>query len=64
MHSRQLHPDEKQTIRNQTNGNVAIEQKLTQASCYVVHCWAQYSPNSDAYVANYVSPRQSACDVR
>jgi hypothetical protein len=55
-----LHPDEKKAIKDKANGDQAAEQRLTEAACYRVQCWAQYSPNSDAWAANYVSPEQAA----
>jgi len=60
MYNRQLHPDEKKAISEKANGDKAEEKRLTQAACYAVQCWAQYSPNSDAYAANYVSAEQAA----
>jgi len=60
LYNRQLHPDEKKAISEKANGDKAEEKRLTQAACYAVQCWAQYSPNSDAYAANYVSAEQAA----
>lgn len=55
LYNRQLHPDEKQKIHDQANGDKAEEDKLTKAACYAVQCWAQYPVGSAEYNANYVS---------
>ncbi|WP_246189761.1 hypothetical protein [Pandoraea communis] len=51
-----MHPEEKALIHNKANGDAAAEKRLTAAACYRVECWAQYSPNSPEWLANYVSP--------
>ena len=53
-------PDEKQKIHDHANGDAAEEKKLTEAACYRVQCWAQYSPNSNEGLRNYVSPQEAA----
>ncbi len=58
--NRQLHPDEKQAIAKQANGDSAEEKKLTQAACYVVKCWAEYPQGSDQYNSNYVSQLEAS----
>nr|WP_318035825.1 hemagglutinin repeat-containing protein [Ralstonia pseudosolanacearum] len=54
-YNRQLHPDEKALIRAKANGDKAAEKRLTDAACYRVQCWAEYSPKSPEYLAHYVS---------
>lgn len=54
--NRQLNQDEKRAIHDKANGDKAEEKRLTQAACYRVECWAQYSPNSPEWLANYVNP--------
>ncbi|EDS99658.1 hypothetical protein BamIOP4010DRAFT_6825 [Burkholderia ambifaria IOP40-10] len=54
--NRQLNQDEKKAIRDKANGNKDEEKRLTQAACYRVQCWAEYSPNSAQWLANYVNP--------
>ncbi|MGD7437976.1 hemagglutinin repeat-containing protein, partial [Ralstonia pseudosolanacearum] len=54
-YNRQLHPDEKALIHAKANGDKAAEKRLTDAACYRVQCWAEYSPNSQEYLARYVS---------
>ncbi|MCL9850863.1 hemagglutinin repeat-containing protein (plasmid) [Ralstonia solanacearum P673] len=54
-YNRQLHPDEKALIHAKANGDKAAEKRLTDAACYRVQCWAEYSPNSPEYLAHYVS---------
>jgi filamentous hemagglutinin len=58
LYNRQLHSDEKAAIREKANGDTAEEKRLTAAACYVVRCWAEYSPNSPKWLANYVSPEE------
>ncbi|ALF86673.1 MULTISPECIES: hemagglutinin repeat-containing protein [Ralstonia solanacearum species complex] len=58
--NRQLHKDETDAIHAKANGDAAEEKKLTDAACYRVQCWAQYSPNSDEWAAKFVS--QEAAD--
>ncbi|WP_322063506.1 hemagglutinin repeat-containing protein, partial [Paraburkholderia tropica] len=58
--NRQLHPEEKQKIAKQANGDKAEEKKLTQAACYAVKCWAEYPQGSDQYNANYVSQLEAS----
>jgi hypothetical protein len=60
LYNRQLHPDEKAKIHEHANGDAAEEKKLTEAACYRVQCWAQYSPNSNEWLQNYVSPQDAA----
>ncbi|MDR3413004.1 MAG: hypothetical protein P4L87_18975, partial [Formivibrio sp.] len=45
-YNRQLHDDEQQAIHDAARGDKKTEEKLTQAACYRVQCWAQYSPKS------------------
>ncbi|MFP3274750.1 MAG: hemagglutinin repeat-containing protein [Paraburkholderia sp.] len=59
MYNRQLDKSEKNLIANKANGDLVEERKLTQAACYVVQCWAQYSPNDPQWLANYVSPQDA-----
>ncbi len=59
-YNRQLHRDETDAIHAKANGNAAEEKKLTDAACYRVQCWAQYSPNSDEWAAKYVSSEAAA----
>jgi filamentous hemagglutinin len=54
-YNRQLHPEEKNAIAKQANGDQAEQDKLTKAACLAVKCWAEYPVGSDAYNANYVS---------
>ncbi|WP_247664421.1 hemagglutinin repeat-containing protein [Ralstonia pseudosolanacearum] len=54
-YNRQLHPDEKALIHAKANGDKAAEKRLTDAACYRVQCWAEYSPSSPEYLAHYVS---------
>ncbi|MBX9432386.1 HNH endonuclease family protein, partial [Ralstonia pseudosolanacearum] len=54
-YNRQLHPDEEALIHAKANGDKAAEKRLTDAACYRVQCWAEYSPNSPEYLARYVS---------
>ncbi|MGA3942755.1 hemagglutinin repeat-containing protein [Ralstonia nicotianae] len=54
-YNRQLHPDEEALIHAKANGDKAAEKRLTDAACYRVQCWAEYSPNSQEYLARYVS---------
>jgi filamentous hemagglutinin len=56
LYNRQLHRDEKEAIHAKANGDTAEEERLTQAACYRVQCWSEYSPNNPAWLANYVSP--------
>jgi filamentous hemagglutinin len=60
LYNRKLHPDEKAAIHKKANGNDAEEDRLRRAACYAVKCWAEFSPNSDEWLANYVSPEQAA----
>ncbi|WP_176015690.1 hemagglutinin repeat-containing protein [Burkholderia sp. BCC0398] len=55
MYNRQLHPDEKAAIAKKSNGDKDLENKLTRAACYVVQCWAEFTPNSAQYQENFVS---------
>ena len=54
--NRQLNQDEKKAIHDKANGNAGEEKRLTQAACYRVQCWAEFSPNSPQWLANYVDP--------
>ncbi|MCG5075168.1 hypothetical protein [Paraburkholderia tagetis] len=58
--NRQLHPDEKQAIKDKANGDQAEQDKLTKAACYAVKCWAEYKQGSDEYNKNYVSQREAS----
>ncbi|MDR6422864.1 hypothetical protein J2801_005161 [Paraburkholderia phenoliruptrix] len=58
--NRQLHPDEKQRIADQANGDKAEQDKLTKAACLAVKCWAEYPQGSDQYNANYVSQLEAS----
>ncbi|WP_253185617.1 hemagglutinin repeat-containing protein [Burkholderia plantarii] len=60
LYNRQLHPDEKALIHAKADGDAAEEKRLTEAACYAVQCWAQYSPNSPEWLQNYVSPQDAA----
>jgi len=55
MYNRQLHPDEKAAIAKKSNGDKDLENELTRAACYVVQCWAEFTPNSAQYQENFVS---------
>jgi filamentous hemagglutinin len=59
LYNRQFHDDEKEAIRKKANNDTAKEKRLTAAACYQVRCWAEYSPNSPAWLANYVSPQDA-----
>jgi filamentous hemagglutinin len=59
LYNRQLHSDEKAAIREKANGDAAKERRLTAAARYVVRCWAEFSPNSPKWLANYVSPEEA-----
>ncbi|CAB3794056.1 hypothetical protein LMG28138_03646 [Pararobbsia alpina] len=59
LYNRQLHSDEKTAIRENAKGDAAEEKRLTAAACYVVQCWAEFSPNSPGWLANYVSPEDA-----
>lgn len=54
--NRQLNQDEKKAIHDKANDNADEEKRLTQAACYRVQCWAEFSPNSPQWLANYVDP--------
>nr|CUV15129.1 protein of unknown function [Ralstonia solanacearum] len=54
-YNRQLHPDEKALIHAKANGDKAAEKRLTDAACYRVECWKEFSPHSPEYLAHYVS---------
>lgn len=58
--NRQLHRHEKEVIAEKANGDKAKEKRLTDAACYRVQCWAEYSPNSPEHAAAYVSDAQAA----
>ncbi|WP_244321898.1 hemagglutinin repeat-containing protein [Burkholderia reimsis] len=55
LYNRQLHPDEKAAIAKKANGDKDLEKKYTRAACYVVQCWAEFTPNSQQYQDNFVS---------
>jgi hypothetical protein len=57
--NRQLHPTEEKAIHDAAGGDKKKEERLTQAACYRVQCWAQYSPNSDEYLQHYVSAQDA-----
>ncbi|WP_247424824.1 hemagglutinin repeat-containing protein, partial [Ralstonia pseudosolanacearum] len=54
-YNRQLHPDEKALIHAKANGDKAAEKRLTDAACYRVECWKEFSEHSPEYLAHYVS---------
>lgn len=60
LYNRQLHPDEKQAIKEAANGDKAEEDRLTRAACYAVKCWAEFAPGSAEYSANYVSQLEAS----
>jgi filamentous hemagglutinin len=60
LYNRQLHLDEKAAIHKEANGDRAKEKCLTDASCYRVRYWAEFSPNSPEWLANHVSPEEAS----
>ncbi|SAL04216.1 filamentous hemagglutinin outer membrane protein [Caballeronia ptereochthonis] len=48
-YNRQLHPDEKQAIKNLANGDADKEHRLEAAGCALVHCAAEYAPGTANY---------------
>ena len=48
--NRQLHPNEKERLRQLANGDVLKEQKLSAAACYLLHCSAEYPAGSEAQI--------------
>jgi filamentous hemagglutinin len=59
LYNRQLHADEMAAIRAKARSDATEEKRLTAAACYVVRCWAEFSPNSSEWLANYVSPEEA-----
>ncbi|KZS00419.1 Uncharacterized protein APZ42_003271, partial [Daphnia magna] len=53
--NRQLHPEEKQRIKDLTKSTGLSEEKLTRAACYAVKCWAEFPEGSQERAAAYVS---------
>ncbi|CBJ49649.1 hemagglutinin repeat-containing protein [Ralstonia solanacearum] len=53
--NRQLNENEKKAIAEKAKGDKAEEKRLTDAACYRVQCWAEFSPNSPEYLARQVS---------
>ena len=53
--NRQLHFEEKESIRIAAGGDKEKQERLTKAACFEVKCWAQYPEGSELYKANYVS---------
>ncbi|WP_307844523.1 hemagglutinin repeat-containing protein [Ralstonia syzygii] len=53
--NRQLNENEKKAIAEKAKGDKAEEKRLTDAACYRVQCWAEFSPNSPEYLAYHVS---------
>ncbi|WP_246184170.1 hypothetical protein [Paraburkholderia bonniea] len=47
--NRQLHPDEKQAIKNLANGDADKEHRLEAAGCALVHCAAEFAPGTADY---------------
>jgi hypothetical protein len=60
VYNRQLDASEKNAIANRANGDATEAQKLTQAACYEVQCWAQYPVGSAEYNANLVTPEMAS----
>lgn len=60
LYNRQLHKDEKDAIHKEANGDATYEKLLTEAACYRVECWAQYSPDSEQWDANFISDQYAA----
>jgi hypothetical protein len=52
--NRQLHYNERESIKIEAAGDEARRTRLTRAACYVVQCWAQYPEGSYLYNLNYV----------
>jgi filamentous hemagglutinin len=55
MNNRQLHPSEKQRIKDITKSTGLSEERLTRAACYAVKCWAEFPEGSQERAATYVS---------
>ncbi len=53
--NRQLNDNEKKAIAEKAKGDKAEEKRLTDAACYRVQCWSEFSPNSQEYLVRYVS---------
>ncbi|WP_175197347.1 hemagglutinin repeat-containing protein, partial [Paraburkholderia caffeinitolerans] len=60
LYNRQLHPDEKDAIKDKAGDDKAEQDRLTRAACYAVKCWAEYPQGSDQYNANYVSQLEAS----
>lgn len=48
--NRQLHPTERERIKQLSNGDPILEFKLSAAACYMVRCAAEFVPGTTAYV--------------
>jgi len=48
-YNRQLHPEEKQVIKDLANGDATEEHRLEAAGCALVHCAAEYAPGTADY---------------
>ncbi len=48
-YNRQLHPDEKQAIKNLANGDADKEHRLEAAGCALIHCAAEFAPGTADY---------------
>jgi filamentous hemagglutinin len=51
MNNRQLHPSEKQRIKDLAKGDAQKEARLTAAACALVSCYAEYPQGSATYNA-------------
>jgi filamentous hemagglutinin len=49
VYNRQLHPDEKQRIKELAKGDSEKEARLTAAACALVKCYAEYATGSATY---------------
>ena len=47
--NRQLHPSEKDRLRTLASGNPLVEQRLSAAACFLVHCSAEFAVGTVAY---------------
>jgi filamentous hemagglutinin len=57
--NRQLHPSEKQRIKELAKGDKELEEKLTRAACYEVKCWAEYPEGSSEWQRKFVGIGES-----
>ncbi|MFA9499543.1 hemagglutinin repeat-containing protein [Mannheimia sp. E30BD] len=55
--NRQLHPDEKQRIKDLANGDKEKEARLTAAACALVHCSAQIPSDDPEYAEVYAQAK-------